>query len=762
MAKLSKKKTLFLALLLLLLLLSFAAVGYFMLTHSYRKVEYFTLALQAYQDGDLEKAKALAVKEINQDPNNEQAIVTLAGWLDREGVFLDAGMLWLRAANLNALQTQYVHNARASLFLSRNFEQHYLTCSSNTRVPLLQTEKLQHAYSAFSLAKINEADNILQSITDEAVLESPLGQLLAVFLPLREPRDQDDEEQRIRAFLPTLTDQFVRYECLLLLHFYALQKQDGDAVAEKLLLEAVALNPRHGLPVLGNYYYRRNRFAEAADIYQKALPLRPNDVTVRAWAAESLLLSQQYTALQQLIKEFKPEGREKLLCAYYLEALQAYLERDGSKLSQALLRTNRRFRSPMAAVLSLGANIYTGNHREVVRIANELAVDTRLKEFRARGDQLLLPYLSQLMQEERSADAAELARVMQQNRRPELLFLRLDIQDKFQLGTLQRHEITAALESFPDDLQLLYYSCRLFLRMGDYKQALQEARRLQTLQPDSLEAGMLVIAALDAVLDFAAAEAEFMKYRRKYPQNMTLLNNYWNFCSNLKRLDCLQRLWQDIEQQGYPEQQEYIPVIKAELAFLSNAFPQVVELLQSFRSGNPEVLYHAAYTLARSGSHAPAIALYKQIPAQFSRYELVQLNLSELLAEEGEGEAALQVARQAWLKNPDSLLTRECYGLRLHETGAAEQALDILNPLLLEQRSNTRVAEAWRQSMYRHLQALFADGEFQHCYEHAQRLRLYFPDDARGEDFLHRSKSEIEKAQEQANAGAAQPAEKKP
>jgi len=349
---------------------------------------------------------------------------------------------------------------------------------------------------------------------------------------------------------------------------------------------------------------------------------------------------------------------------------------------------------------------------------------------------------------------------MQQNRRPELLFLRLDIQDKFQLGTLQRHEIAAALKSFPDDLQLLHYSCRLFLRMGDYKQALQEARRLQALQPDSVEAGMMVIAALDAVMDFTAAEEEFAKYRRKYPENLVLLNNYWNFCSNLKRRDCLQRLGQEIEKQGHPEQRGYIPVIQAEVAFLGKDLPQAAELLQSFRSDNPELLYHAAYILARCGRHTPAIALYKKIPPQFSRYELVQLNLSELLAEEGEGDAALQVARQAWLQNPDSLLTRECYGLRLHENGAAEQALDILNPLLLEQRNNTRAAEAWRQSMYRHLQALFADGDFQHCYEHAQRLRLHFPGDARGEDFLHRSKLEIDKAQEQANAGAAPPAGK--
>jgi len=346
-----------------------------------------------------------------------------------------------------------------------------------------------------------------------------------------------------------------------------------------------------------------------------------------------------------------------------------------------------------------------------------------------------------------------LARVMQKNRRPELVFIRLDLQDKFQLGTLQRPEIAEALQSFPEDPELLFYSCRLFLRMNDYKNALREARRLQTLQPENLEIGMMVIAALDAGLDFTAAEEEFGKYRRKYPENLILLNNYWNFCYNLKLLDRLQNLCQDLQKQAIPEQQEYLPVIQAQIASWQNNPQQTENLLKSFHSNNPELLFHAAYNLARIGQNAPAIKLYQQIPAEFSRAELTQLNLAELLADEGQNAAALEVARQAWLKNPDSPLTRECYGLRLHQNGEDEQAVETLAPLLRKTKNNPRVAEAWQKSMQNQIEASFAAGKYQRCREHCERMLLYFPENKTAENFLTRVNQEIAKSEAQDAAG---------
>ncbi len=753
---LRKKKLVFLVLLLLLLLLSLGAMGYFMLIHSYRKVEYYTLARQAYQNGDLGKAKSLMIQEISQDPNNEQAITTLAGWLDREGSFFAAAQLWLRAVNLNAFKVEYTHNARSSLFLSRNFEQYYSACSNvNVKVPLTKPEKLQYAYSAFNLAKVNEASNIFQTVEGESVLALPLAQLLAVFLPLKEPRDQALEEQQIRALLPALTDQFIRYECLLWLHFYALQKKDGEADAEDILQDAVQLNPRDALPIMGNFYYRRNRFAKAAAAYQAARLLRPYDINMLAWAAESLLLSEQTQELQRLAREFKPEGREELLCSYYLEALLAFVDRDGKKMALALERSDQRFRSPLAQVLSLGANVFRDNHRDVLQIAAGLAEDGKLLEFRARADRMLFPYLSQLLKEERDADAAELARVMQINRQPELILTRLDIQDKFRLGTLQRNEIARALQSFPTDPSLLFYSSTLFLRMTDYKNALQEGRRLQALQPESIEAGLLVIAALDAMLDFSAVEEEFAQYRQKFPTDTLLLENYWNFCSNLKRLDSLQKLSQDLQKQNAPETLSYIPVIEAEVAFLRADTQKAIELLQGFQSDNPEQLYHAAYILARGGQHLQAIALYRQIPPQFSRYELTQLNLSELLAEEGENNQALAVARQAWLNNPDSLLVRECYGIRLHENGEAMKAIEILDAVLLSQNNNARVAEAWRKSMYKQISALFAAKDYRRGREICERVLLHFTNDTQATELLAQAMRELEKKQQEQAGNAA-------
>ena len=158
------------------------ATTWFLIIRSYRDVEYFKQALQEYQLGETQKAKEHMRNVIRNDWNNELAIVTLAEWFDTDKEWNYSAWLWLRAASLNAFKPEYLKNAQQAFFRCRAFKEAF-SAFEQKKHPLDNSETLQYAYAALSIGENKRAQELLDTVESEKLLQSPLGRLLQVYLP---------------------------------------------------------------------------------------------------------------------------------------------------------------------------------------------------------------------------------------------------------------------------------------------------------------------------------------------------------------------------------------------------------------------------------------------------------------------------------------------------------------------------------------------------------------------------------------------------
>jgi predicted Zn-dependent protease len=234
-----------------------------------------------------------------------------------------------------------------------------------------------------------------------------------------------------------------------------------------------------------------------------------------------------------------------------------------------------------------------------------------------------------------------------------------------------------------------------------------------------------------------------------------VLNNFLNYCISQKRVDCLQNQISQLEQTtSRPEIREYLPVFKGMAAFLQNDHLDAEKHLKELTTDNPELQYHAAYILGSMDRIKPAIQLYRKIPKDHSKYSLACLNLSELLTLSGEEAEALAIAKNIWETASDWPAARECYGVRLLETGHPENAAEILDPLVVNQNATERVRENWRNAMRQILEKQFAAKQLENAQKTARRILLYWDKDPVASSYsihIQNAILEQEKAEREAN-----------
>ncbi|NMA21778.1 MAG: hypothetical protein GX927_14485 [Lentisphaerae bacterium] len=755
MARIGKNKKITLFFLLVLLLLCFLATTWFLVTRSYRDVEYFQQALREYQLGEIEKAKEHMRNVIRNDWNNEQAIVTLAEWFDADKEWNFSAPLWLRAASLNAFKPEYLKNAQQAFFRYRAFREAYNTFGRRKDL-LDESETLQCAYAALSIGENKRAQELLDTVKSEEVLQSPLGRLLQVYLPY----DKEKPKEKIVAELTALLecgDDFIVFECLVDLHFFELTHFKRTEEAIKYLEQAAEIDPLCGIPTLADLYFTAQNYEKAAETYKKN---PENGIWTPALItryAEALTLTHQSDELEKLSKKCQTGNRELLFCGYYLDALLAMLEGDMDKLLFSFEKTEGRFQSPMAQLLNLLVQIQKNNHFEIEKIARFFVADANLKEFRARADMALFPHLLKLLQDDQLANAGALARIMQKDRKPDLLLTRIDIADKAQQGTLDISDINQALRRFPEDEFLLQKNVEVYLRTDNCEKALQILQTLQKRMPDNADLDMLAIMAFSGLQKFNEADAIFADLLQKLPDNLHVLNNFLIYCNSQKRFAGLQEQIARLEQTATdPKIREYLPVFKAMMAFLQNDHLEAEKHLQGLTTDNPELQYHAAYMLGTMDCIQPAIQLYRKIPKDNSKYNLACLNLSELLTLSGEKAEALALAKNTWEKAPNWPAARECYGLRLLELGHPENAAEILDSLIGSQNATERVQEAWRSAMQQILEKQFAANQLENAQKTARRILLYWDKDPVASSYSIRIQNAILEQEKAAQEAAQQ------
>ncbi len=721
----SKKITLFF--LLVMMMLCFLATTWFLVTRSYREVGYYQQALQAYKLGEIPKAKELMQNVIRDDWNNELAIVTLSEWFDIDKEWNYSSWLWLRAASLNAFKPEYLKNARQAFFQCRAFQEVFNSFEQK-KIPLSESETLQYAYAALSVGEGKRAQELFDTVKTDALLQSPLGKLLKIYLPHDKEKTKEQTFDELTALLDC-GDDYIVFECLVDLHFLEMTHFKRPEEAIKRLEQAAVIDPLCGIATLGDFYFTAQQYDKAAETYQKNPENGFWSLSLISRYAETLALTNQPEELEKLSKKCQTGDKDLLICGFYLDALLALMKNDPKKMVFSFEKTEGRFQSPMAQLLNLLVQIQKNNHFEIENLARFFASDANLVDFRSRADLALFPHLNKLLQDDQLANAASLARIMQRDRQPDILLIRIDIADKAQQAILDIADMNRALRRFPEDEFLLRQSVELNLQMGNWAKAMQDVNTLKNKLPDDADLGMLSIMALTGLQKFSEADAVFAGLLEKWPDNLNLLNNFLNYCSSHKRLDSLQKQIDRLGQASPPEILEYLPLMQSMKAFLQNNISNAEKGLADLRTGNPELQYHAAYMLAAMEQIQPAIRLYRKIPKDHPKYNMSRLNLSELLASGGDKAEALAIAKSTWEAAPNWPAARECFGLRLLEMGRADAAMEILDPLIVNRNANARVQENWRTAMHQILEKQFAANQFDNAQKTVRRILLYWDKD---------------------------------
>lgn len=748
-----KNKQLILFFLFFLLLVCFLAITWILVTRAYREVEYYQQAVREYEFGESSRAKELMQAVIRDDWNNELAIATLAEWYDTDKEWNYSAWLWLRAAHLNSFKVEYLRKARQAFFRCRAFKEVF-DVFQQKELPLDDHETLQYAYSALSIGEKQRAQELFDSVTDEAARQSPLAKLLAVYLPHNQEKSKEETAAELTALLES-SDHFIVFECLIDLHYLELVHFKRSEEAIKLLEQAAAIDPLCGMPALGDFYFTSQKYEEAAQAYRRNPENGFWNLALISRYAEALTLTKQPEELKKLAEKCQTGDRELLLCGFYIDALLALIDDDLEKLVFSLDKTEGRFQSPLAQLLNLAVQIKENNYFEIEKLARFFGSDPSLFNYRIRADQILFPHLLTLLQDEQLANAAALARIMQRDRPPEILLTQIDIADKARQGTLSVADINRALQNFPDDELLLRQSIEVNLQIGNWTKALQETESLRQKLPDDVDLGMLAILSLTGLRQFTQADDVFLRLLATLPENINLLDNFLNYCASHQRLEVLQKQSIRIESTSRPEIREYLPVLRGLAASLQGEQARIEPLLSELRTDNPELLYHAAHLLAGVDAIQAAIQLYRKVPASHPKHGLSLLNLSELLAINGEPAEALETARKVWQAAPNWPAARECYGLRLQETGQAEAAARILDPLMPNREVSERVRQGWRQAMLQNLEKQFKAKEFEAAQKTVRRILLYWENDSTAGTCLTRIQEAL-KEQEKAAQEAAQ------
>ncbi len=739
-----KLKTIILGVLLILSLALIAAFGYFTIK-SARRAARFKLAVEAFNNGKRREARRRLIFCIMEDRNNEQAFVKLAELMEQEGSWSQAAVLWGNAAGLNHLQKDYLKRKVMAEFMSRDYRAAMgsLEILKDENGSLTPHEKILEAFAWIHRDKPDSAEIILKDFRESpAVTADPLYSLVKILIG-----EKVGVDDRTAARLKTIAaseDPIAAFDARLILARFCANRNEPKA-EEEHLLKATEINREKGSLLLGDFYYRRSDFKNAAKYYKEGLDrwLVP---AAAARLGESYAALNQLDELKKLSKRFQRGNKEIIQTGYYLDALAAYLEKDYRHLALSLRSMNRAYDSPPALMIQLYSALAEKDVDSAAASLRQIGGTNNPDLFR-QAHAMALPLMLRLAQENHLEDAAKLALIFNQYGRNDLVTVRLTVLDKYRRSILSEADITAALALFPDDAVLLDIASAHALRKQKSADALRYTERL-IRKNQTLPSMVLHFAALESNSRTAEASALLLSLMEKNPQNAHLAKMYLIFAVRHSSVPYLNRLLQQLKSGNSTFAVFLIPLTEAEIRMAegnSRAAARIIEPLLKehsgiFRADDPDdvlLLYRAGFILASADRNGEAVRVYTSIRDRYPDRKLLLANLSEVLAVAGDREKALECARQAYETDPSWKPAQECYGVRLYESGRYKEAAGLLESLLrASENSLPRSFAAWKGSLENLMKSSFSGARYAECAQWASSLLTADPGNRNAASFL--------------------------
>lgn len=686
----------------------------YLLFSNYHNVRLYKQAQQNFQRGD-QSSLALAEVQLQQlirtDSDNEAAFIMLGEIARRRKIYPEQVYFCYMAHRLNPLSEENKANYIRSLWNARYFDrlENFLAQQSE-----LQGDLKQLLYYA-----AGRNGNIQKYKFSPKEINGTLGSL-AHLIFAAEGLTTQQKLARLNTFeakSDSVTQEILAAKTE---HYLAINDLDN---AEKALKEAFWLNPYAFAPPLGRFYANFRNLGLALEVFEKHLTTY-HDPAIALQTAEIYCLLKKTAGLTRLRNHYQGDsGRQAMMLCYCFDAMNALISNDMASLKEFLVPLRKNYRSTLALFMFFCADIHEKNLSSIRENYIALTSSRGYVDLKLRADDILSGFLRENLTTLKNKDEEILALAkLLYGRRKELFAAKLILILQKKSNTVSFSLLKDTMKRFPEDQGVMKLAVEYTLRRDKTacKKLIAEFKKKFPKSAKDMFRYELIL---------AAGEKDLDRVSELFRSNFTpsILREYWTFAASTMREKDLQFLMKE---------KLYAPFCQALLLLKKGEKKVACDILErSDAQSDPDLLFFAARTLAENGRNRSALKKYDLIP-QNSPYKLdVLLNKSELLAEMGSHEQALEFARRAYKLAPDRPETQLCYGEKLMHSNQLAELPDVID-LRRSSPYQERLKGLWIAGMNQRIKNSFQQNQRARSRELCEQLRKISPQDKVANEYL--------------------------
>lgn len=655
MKKLKKKHIALIAVAVLILFGSIGATAY-LLFSNYQNVALFKQAKADFLLGtpeSLRLAETQLLQFVHSDSNNESAYIMLGAIAEKNQAYPEQVYYCYMAHRLNPLSIGNKANYIKSLCFARYFDRLENFLAQQELTDYQQELLLYAAGRNGNINKYKAPAQTEHSLADLALLLFTPGKLTAA-----------EKLEALNKF--PADDRFLQQEILVARAETYLAVNDTDN-AEKVIKKAYDANEFAFAPALGRFYASYRSFGKALTVFEKYLATY-HDPAIAIQTAEIYCLLDQADKIAQLRTHYQSDaGSNGMLCCYYLDALTALTKNNLTALPELTRPLRKNIDTPLSAFIFLCADLQTDNAASILASYTALLEHRSYLDLQQRADNMVSDYLKRsLTGKQRNETALMTLAQKLYSRKPEAATAKFILLLQKKDDSINVALLNDALKKFSGDFGIVKIGIEYYLNRD-----LAESARLLELYKKNFPARSGDITRYEIIL--ALKKKNFDRASELFRKNFSpaISQEYWTFASSTAREGDLLFLSRD---------KEYGPFCRALLLLKKGDKKSACDILEKADAkDNYDLLFFAAKTLAENNRTRSALAKYAAFPEKSPYSVAVLLNTAEILAETGDLQQAVSVARQAYNLAPALPAAQYCYADKLYKNGNFSLIPDVVN-----------------------------------------------------------------------------------
>ncbi len=695
----------FLALVLILVVGSVV----FFLGKSRHKVVTMQNALAALANGDRQTAINLFNQVLAKDPDNEAVTVKLAELHEETGNWPVSAHYWLRATRLNNLKPEYEQKAFEALLCARYFTR--IVSVLGAKRSRNDEQELLFIYGLLMSGQQQKGIELWRKLLQNSpqVLESSLGRLIRV-AHFSGERSFEWAFKEIEYLRQTGQPALKQEALIALASLNQLARQ--FETAESNLKELVKDNYYVGVPLLGEFYANHLKYPEAIDLIESYLQ-RFTDARLVPILGEMLVFTSQNDRLTALAERWRRKpGKNNMKVEYYLDTLIAFQRKDFEQMVKMYRPITGQIATPLSAFITVICDVQTNNSTQMASDLLQFAKYPPLFDLRSRMHFMVVLYLrDRVMAGATSEELSQLAEAILSahlSDEEKAMAQIVAILAKLKKNTLTEGEVELALETLASNPICLEIASTFYYARHNYAEAWKYLEKLEQMDDVKLsnEIKQLLIADLGAMGKDDMAATRIHELLKEAPQMNNCLMAF-RFFWEKQRLDDLRRLC-DLSGEAADAVR---PTIQAAILLLEKQQEKALDLLESLKTDNNDLLDFAGIMLASNGRIQAALEKLVAIRPDYQYYMQICTLLSRLYAETDQWELALQKGKEAVRLEPSSPEAKLCMARCMRHSNNWHQALDFSKSAFSENADKavaTELRQIWIWAMEISIQERFS------------------------------------------------------